>query len=117
MKILVADDEPKIGEQLKKYLELKGHSVDVVIDGDEALKLIKDGDYGIVFLDENMPGLTGLEVIKYIKTHGFKLKTIILTGYPYINEEFSKIIGADEYLEKPVDLKKIDEMVKKYQSA
>lgn len=116
MKILVVDDEEKIVSQLKKFLEKKGHSVDIAIEGDKALSLIKEDGYDIVFLDENMPGLTGLELVEYIKKNNVKVKTVILTGYPVMTESFSKDVGADEYLEKPVDLKKIEEIVNKYQA-
>ena len=114
MKILIADDEKRIVDLLREFLEKKGHSVDVVFDGKKALELIKETGFDIVFLDENMPELTGLEIVKYIKQNNFKIKSVILTGYPCINEEFSEIVGADEYLEKPVDLSKIEEIVNKY---
>jgi DNA-binding response OmpR family regulator len=114
MKILVADDEEKIVEQLKKYLEKNKYSVDTALDGERALKLIKENNYDIVFLDDNMPWLTGLEIVEYIKKNKLNPKTVILTGYPYIDEKFSKYVGADEYLDKPVDLKKINEIIKKY---
>jgi len=114
MKILVADDEEKIVEQLKKYLGKQGYLVDTALDGEKALKLIKENSYDIVFLDDNMPWLTGLEIVEYMKKNKLPPKAVILTGYPYINEKFSKYVGADEYLDKPVDLKKIDEIVKKY---
>ena len=114
MKILVADDEEKIVTQLKKYLEKKKYLVDGVFDGEQALKLIKENNYDIVFLDDNMPWLTGLELVEYIKKNNLRTKTVILTGYPCIDEKFSKMVGADEYLEKPVDLKKIDEIINKY---
>ena len=115
MKVLVADDEKGITDLLRAFLEKKGHSVDVVSDGKSALKLITDKNFDIAFLDENMPELTGLEISKYIKKNNLRIKSIILTGYPCINEKLSKSVGADEYLVKPVDLAKIEEIINKYQ--
>ena len=117
MRILVVDDEEEIVELLRRFLERKNHSVDVAFDGAEALKLIKEDRYDIIFLDEDMPpGLTGLEVVEHIKKNNIKSKTVILTGYPYIDEKFSKRIGADEFLKKPVALNEIERIIKKYRA-
>ena len=116
MKILVVDDEIRIVDILVKFLETKGLLMDHALDGDKALSLIKEQDYDIVFLDMNMPGRTGLEITKYIKEKNMRTKVVILTGYLDLNEDFCKMFGADEYLEKPVDLKIIEEMVDKYKT-
>ncbi|MCX5681797.1 MAG: response regulator, partial [Candidatus Omnitrophica bacterium] len=99
---------------LKKFFEKKGFFVECACDGKEAVSLIQKNDFDIVFLDENMPGLTGLEVASYIRNEKLRTKSVILTGYPFINANFSRMLGADEYLEKPVDLKIIEEIIIKY---
>jgi DNA-binding NtrC family response regulator len=116
MNILIVDDEERIVDLIRKFLEQKGHAVDVAFDGKAALELIKGKSIDIAFLDEDMPELTGLEIAKYIKQNNLTVKSIILTGYPHLDEEFSKIVGADEYLAKPVDLDKIEEIVNKYKT-
>ena len=98
----------------KQLLIKKGHSVDVASNGKRALVLIKNKQYDIAFLDHNMPELTGLELIKYIKDNDLKIKTIILSAYPEIDDFFAKTVGADEYLEKPYQLSDIEEIVNKY---
>jgi len=114
MRILIADDEKSIVDMLMKYLEGKSLLMDQALDGDKALSLIKEKDYDIIFLDMNMSGLTGLEITKYIKKNNIRAKVVILTGYLDLNEHFCKTFGADEYLEKPVDLKIIGEIIDKY---
>ncbi len=114
MKILICDDEIEIVNALKKYLKLKGCDVEYALDGGKGLELLKSGGYDIVFLDINMPELTGIEVLRYVKDNNVKTKVVFLTGYPCINEKFAKALRADEYLEKPVDLKVIGEIVDKY---
>lgn len=114
MKILIADDEKEIVEAIKEFLIKKEYSVDIALDGKKALDLIKIKDYDLILLDENMPELTGLEIVEYIKNLHLKSKIIMLTGYPAIKEDFAKIIGVDEYLEKPIDLKKIEEAIRKH---
>lgn len=116
MIILVADDEKSITDLLRVFLEKKGHLVDVVSNGQKALELIKEKNFDIAFLDENMPEATGLEIVKYIKKNNLKIKSVILTGYPCIDEKFSKTLGANEYLVKPVDLAEIEEIINKYQT-
>lgn len=115
MKILICDDEIEIVNVLKEFLESKGLLVNYALDGKEALQLIiQETDYDIVFLDVNMPGLTGVEILKYIREHHVKAKVIILTGYPCINSKFCALIGANEYLEKPIDLETIGKIINKY---
>jgi len=114
MKILIADDEAQIVEVLKKFFKGKGLLVDCAPDGKEALRLIKEKDYDIAFLDVSMPGLNGLELLRHIKDNKIKTKVILLTAYPDLNEEFCKTLRADEYLRKPIDLKAIGAVIEKY---
>ncbi len=117
MKILICDDEIEIINVLRKYLKSKGCGVEYALDGEEGLKLIKSGDYGIVFLDINMPGLTGFEILRYVKDNNIKTKVVFLTGYPCVDKDFAERLRADGYLEKPVDLKVIGDIVDKYTSS
>jgi DNA-binding response OmpR family regulator len=114
MTILIVDDEKPIVELLKHRYVAKGHSVSTAYDGKEALELIKSNSYDLIFLDHNMPGLTGLELLRYIKQKNLKPKVVIITGYPEIDEFFMKGRGADEYLTKPFNIKDIDDIVDKY---
>jgi YesN/AraC family two-component response regulator len=114
MKILIVDDEKEFLEFLKDRLIVKSHLVNTACDGKKALELIKSNIYDLVFLDHNMPGLTGLELLRYIKENDLKPKTVIITGYAEIDEFFVKGSGADEYLNKPVKIKDIDDIIDKY---
>ncbi len=114
MKILVADDEKEVVDILKEYLEEKGLSADVAFDGKETLNLIKTNNYDIAFIDENMPELSGLEIVEFIKQNNLNVKTVILTGYPAIDESISRAVGADEFLEKPVNLDQIAKIIEKF---
>ncbi|MFH2137502.1 MAG: response regulator [Candidatus Omnitrophota bacterium] len=115
MKILIADDEKEITQNLQEFLRRKGYVADVAFDGREALDLIKEVDYDLIFLDYNMPELTGLELIKYVKEHNEKTKTVMLTGYPLMEGFFAKAVGADEYLDKPYQFKDIEQIIEKYE--
>ncbi|MCP4653627.1 MAG: response regulator [Candidatus Omnitrophica bacterium] len=114
MKIIVADDRKDAAGALEALLSKRGHDVDVVYDGQLALKKIKKNDYDLAFLDQDMPGLTGLEVVKYVKEHEMAIKTVILTGYPEIEDFFVKALGADEYVRKGNPLEDIKRILDKY---
>lgn len=114
MKILIADDERESIEFLKNFLERKGYSVDIVFDGKAAVDLIEKNDYDLAFLDHNMPELTGLEVAKFVKDKNLKTKTIMLTGYPEIEDFFAKSVGVDEYINKPCRMEDIQSIIDKY---
>lgn len=116
MTILIVDDEIEFSSFLKDRLILKGHEVDIACDGREGLELIQTNRYDLVFLDQNMPELTGMELVKYIKNNNLKAKTVVVTGYQESNEYLMKLSGADEYLTKPVQIKDIDGIIEKYHS-
>lgn len=113
MRILIADDERDFLDFLKGFLNEKGHYVDIAYDGKEALDLIKNNKYDILFLDHNMPELTGLEIVEYVKENRIRSKTVIVTGYEPMSEKFAKAIGADEYMEKPVSIKGLETILKR----
>jgi Response regulator containing CheY-like receiver, AAA-type ATPase, and DNA-binding domains len=114
-KILICDDEIEIVNILRKFLENKDFLVEYALDGKEALAMIiHDAAYDIVFLDVNMPEFTGIDILKYMKENQLQARVVILTGYPGVAKDFCKMLGADEYLEKPIDLRVIGNIVDKY---
>ncbi|WP_438961439.1 response regulator [Nonlabens sp.] len=104
IKILWVDDEVDLLKPHIIFLENKGYKVDTRISGTEALEAIEEVHYDIVFLDENMPGLTGLETLNEIKEKQAQLPVIMITKSEeeYIMEE---AIGSKiaDYLIKPVN--------------
>ena len=103
-KILWADDEIELLKPHIIFLEQKGYLVTPVNSGVEALDLVETDDFDVVFLDESMPGLTGLEVLSKIKVSHPNLPVVMITKNEeeYIMEE---AIGAKiaDYLIKPIN--------------
>jgi len=102
-KILWVDDEIDLLKPHIIFLEQKGYEVLTANDGSEALDLIKDNDLDIVFLDENMPGLSGIETLERVKINAPSLPVVMITK----SEEESimeEAIGSNiaDYLIKPV---------------
>jgi len=114
MKVLVVDDQRNIVELLENIITDKGHSVDTAYDGRQGLELIKSRKYDLAIIDHNMPEMTGMELLKYIKTEGIPVKTIIISGYPNVQEGFFKKLGVDEFIKKPFGIGDIELILEKY---
>ncbi len=80
--ILVIDDDETICSLFKDTLEEAGHKVTTVSDSSKGLELVKDREYGLVFLDLKMPGMDGAELFRQIRVTKPKLPVTIITGYP-----------------------------------
>ncbi len=113
-KILWADDEIDILKPHIMFLESKGHELTTVVSGDDAIDEIDENSFDIVFLDENMPGLTGLETLERIKSSHPLVPIVMITK----SEEESimdEAIGGRiaDYLIKPVNPNQILLAIKK----
>ncbi|MEO8794045.1 MAG: bifunctional response regulator/alkaline phosphatase family protein [Daejeonella sp.] len=112
--ILWADDEIDLLKPHILFLNEKGYQVKTVTNGSDALELFKQEKFNLVFLDENMPGLTGIETLGKIKSINPDVPVVLITK----NEEeymMEDAIGfkIDDYLIKPVNPKQILLTIKK----
>src|ERR1700740_1752093 len=102
--LLWADDEIELLKPHILFLQQKGYDVSTVCSGDEALDLVKDRAFDVVLLDENMPGLSGLETLSRLKTLRSDVPVIMITKSEeeYIMDD---AIGSKiaDYLIKPVN--------------
>lgn len=112
--ILWVDDEIDLLKPHIIFLETKGYTVETANNGQDAIEIVKDKDFDLVFLDENMPGLSGLETLAKIKDIRYSIPVIMITKSEeeYIMDE---AIGSkiDDYLIKPVNPKQILMAIKK----
>ena len=104
MRILVVDDEKLLVKGIKFNLETEGYQVDVAYDGEEAIKLARNGNFDLIILDVMMPKLDGLEACMRIREFS-TVPVIMLTAR---SEDTDKIIGfeygADDYVTKPFNI-------------
>ena len=112
--ILWADDEIDLLKPHVLFLKEKGYKVTTVTNGNDAIDAFKNSFFDLVFLDENMPGLTGLETLAQIKGINNDVPVVLITK----NEEeylMEDAIGSkiDDYLIKPVNPKQIQLTIKK----
>lgn len=103
-KILWADDEIELLKPHILFLESKGYSVDRVTNGTDAIDKAEENTYDVIFLDENMPGISGLEALSKIKEINPLVPVVMITKS---EEEFimEEAIGSKiaDYLIKPVN--------------
>jgi DNA-binding response OmpR family regulator len=105
--ILVVDDEPRIVQLVRDYLEHGGFTVLVASDGPAALRSARTGRPDLVVLDLGLPGLDGLDVARSLRRDG-EVPIIMLTAR---TDESDKLVGlelgADDYLTKPFSPKEL----------
>lgn len=102
MKLLVAEDDPKLLKSLVHILEHNRFSVDGVSNGEDALEYGETGEYDGLILDIMMPGLDGLEVLQGLRRKGIKTPALFLTARTEISQRVEGLdAGADDYLPKP----------------
>lgn len=106
--ILLVDDEKKICEFVKAYLEKESFNVDVVYDGKSAVELYENNNYNLIILDRMLPDLGGEEVCNYIRQKDSKTPIIMLTAKIEDDDRIEGFnLGCDDYLCKPFNVKEL----------
>ena len=101
MRILVIEDEPKLGDYVKKGLEENGYVVDIARDGIQGRYLATQGDYSLVLLDVMLPGVDGFGVLAAIR-QSKGVPVLMVTARDQVEDRVSGLQqGADDYLVKP----------------
>jgi DNA-binding NtrC family response regulator len=110
--ILLVDDEEQFLKVLSQRLEGRGMKVDTSTSGEEALKRAKGKEFDAIILDLAMPGMSGIETLKRIRSENPDIQIIMLTGHGSVEKSVEAIkAGAVDFLEKPADLNKILEKI------
>lgn len=102
-KILVVDDEEVVRLCLARTLSDERCNVQVVTNGQDALRMMEQHPFDVVLLDVRMPGMNGMTVLETIKQKWPDSEVIIITGYPEVESAKQAVtLGAYDYLAKPV---------------
>jgi DNA-binding NtrC family response regulator len=111
--ILVVDDEKNILLTMSQSLEALDISVQTAASGEEALQKLREGSFGLVFLDLKMPGMDGMEVLSRIKKDWPKIRVIIITAHGTIESAVEAMkLGAVDFIQKPFSPDDIRELAK-----
>lgn len=115
-KILVVDDEPDNAELAKTILERSGYKVDIAYSGSECLRMLEENNFGLVFLDIMMPGMSGWDVFNCIREkYGKKIKVVFLSVIQIPEEKKRDLMkkGLAGYITKPYTKDDLLKIIKK----
>lgn len=113
MRILLVEDHPALGKDVKKGLEQCHYAVDLVTDGEDALILGKTTPYDLIILDILLPGLNGWEVCRRLRAAHRGMPILFLTARGDVDDRIRGLdLGADDYLVKPFDFREMEARVR-----
>jgi two-component system copper resistance phosphate regulon response regulator CusR len=102
MRILVIEDDPTVGQYVKRGLEEHRWAVDLTDDGDEGERRASSEAYDMVILDMRLPGKSGLDVLRSLRAKGFERPVLVLTAQDAVDAKVATLrAGADDYVTKP----------------
>ena len=111
-KILIVDDEERIRDIIKEYLDFEGYTYDEASDGMEAIEKIKNNEYNVVVLDIMMPKVDGFTVVREVRKFS-QVPVVMLSAR---GEEYDKLfgfeMGVDDYITKPFSPKELVARIK-----
>src|SRR5260221_7638444 len=109
MRLLVAEDHPSLGPDLKKGLERCQYVVDLVANGEDALALGFEVPYDLIILDILLPGLDGLSVCRQLREQNQTVPILFLTALGEVDQRVRGLdLGADDYLTKPFAFRELE---------
>ncbi|MBP0600698.1 response regulator [Herbaspirillum sp. LeCh32-8] len=108
MRILLVEDDPMVGEAVRKGLRQDGFAIDWVQDGKSADAALRNEDYAMLLLDLGLPQKDGLAVLKTMRERGNGIPVLITTARDAVADRVAGLdAGADDYLIKPFDLEEL----------
>jgi len=108
MKILLLEDDALLSKILTKHLK-KSYEVTPLYDGDSALSKVEEEKFDLLILDSNVPGISGLELIKELRSYNDTTPIIMITAYQdtlHLKNAFTN--GCNDYIKKPFELDELD---------
>lgn len=113
MKILLLEDDAILGDLIYHSLLEKEYEVVHAEDGEEALAFLENDKFDLLVLDINVPGISGLELLKNIREYSITTPAIMITAYQdtaHLKQGFD--YGCDDYIKKPFDLEELHQRIK-----
>ncbi|MEU3600437.1 response regulator transcription factor [Streptomyces sp. NPDC006798] len=102
MRVLVVEDDAFLAEMIAEGLRRAALAVDVATDGQRALRKIEFGEYDVLVLDRDLPGLHGDDVCRYVVEQRLMTRVLMLTAAGTVRDRVEGLgLGADDYLSKP----------------
>ena len=111
--VLLVEDSKIIRKVNLDYLQGLGCSVDTAEDGKQALDLLQN-KYDLILLDIGLPDIDGLEICKWIRSHGIETPVIFLTAYGEGVREECKLVGGNDFATKPLSMEKFQKLISEW---
>jgi DNA-binding response OmpR family regulator len=106
--ILLVDDESRIADTLSLGLIENGYNTAVAYDGEMGYNMFRQGDFDLLVLDINLPGLNGYELCKRIRVENSRIPIIMLTALSTLEDKIEGYdAGADDYIVKPFEFREL----------
>jgi len=112
--VMVVDDEPSVVEVFQEFLSAQGYVLTVATSGEEAVRKLPELRPDIILTDLNLPGLSGLEVMRAAKSVDPEVCVVVVTGYASASTAIDALRqGAYDYVTKPFDLDDVSQIVER----
>lgn len=113
MRILVVEDDPRLGPNLKKGLEKQHYAVDLLDNGEDAVLMGAMTPYDLIVLDVLLPKLNGFEVCRQLRSKHQTMPILLLTALGEVDHRVTGLdTGADDYLVKPFAFRELEARVR-----
>ena len=113
MRILLVEDDKTLAEALSRAMVQSAYAVDVVETGEAADNALAVSAYDLAILDIGLPGLSGLDVLRRLRSHKSHVPVLLLTALDTLADRVRGLdLGADDYLTKPFDLPELEARVR-----
>jgi len=113
MRILLVEDDQVLADALSRALVQSAHAVDIVATGEDADHALSLGIYDLAVLDIGLPGLSGLDVLRRLRSRKSTMPVLLLTALDTLEDRVRGLdLGADDYLAKPFDLPELEARVR-----
>lgn len=113
MRLLLVEDDHIIGDGISAWLSESGHAVDWLKEGTSVSHALSIQQYDMLILDLNLPGISGLELLKKIRAESNDIYVLILTARDTVEDRVKGLdAGADDYLVKPFDLNELSARIR-----
>ena len=114
MNVLLIEDDVILNDTVTHYLQLKGYCVTSLHDGMKSIDTIDQCDFDIFIIDINIPGMNGLEIIRYIRQKDLTSPIVVITASIELeNFKTAYIYGCSDYIKKPFHLEELDIRINK----
>ncbi|MDX3893947.1 response regulator transcription factor [Pusillimonas sp.] len=115
MRVLVIEDDATLGPALQEFLAGQGYAVDWLKDGEHVPGAVSAQSYDLLLLDLNLPGISGLDVLRQLRREGEQVPVLVLTARDAVEDRVAGLdAGADDYVTKPFELAELAARVRAF---